>query len=351
MKSYFAEKKERIIRTLDSFSKEKQEQFNQINKFAGESAEMLYRYAKSGKMIRGGLVYLGNELFGGKEAEASDAAALAMEFFQAAFLIHDDIMDRDEVRRGMPSMHMQFAVRGDDWRIFDTSQFGQSMAICQGDIAFFLGFELLEAVKSPNAGQICSFAAKEIGYVGFAQMQDVLYSSGSLLPEKREVLRLYTYKTGRYTFSVPLTVGAILAGAEKSQIDSISRLGELLGVLFQITDDELGLFGDEQELGKPIGSDIIERKKTIFYISLIEELSGEDREAVKNVYAKDRVTEDDVRLVMDYMRSAGLKEKVDEYKQELYRKSMKIIDALDGTSEHHKEILIQLLDYNMKRKM
>ena len=118
-------------------------------------------------------------------------------------------MDKDTVRRGLEAIHVQY---------------GEAIGICVGDLLFFLGYELL----TPS---VIALASREFANVAVAQMQDV--SGGG------DTLATYTYKTARYTFSLPMMAGAILAGADKNTTDLLEKLGEAMGLLFQIRDDEL----------------------------------------------------------------------------------------------------------------
>jgi geranylgeranyl diphosphate synthase type I len=143
--------------------------------------------------------------------------ACALELFHAAFLIHDDIMDGDAVRRGKPSMH---------------AQVGESVALSIGDMAIFCGYDVLSHLGQ----ELVSYISRELANVTVAQMHDVYPREEQT---RDALLHTYTYKTARYTFSLPLAAGAILAGAPGETIAQLERLGESMGILFQIRDDEL----------------------------------------------------------------------------------------------------------------
>jgi geranylgeranyl diphosphate synthase type I len=149
-------------------------------------------------------------------------------------------------------------------------------------VGFFLAFEMLSRLTSaPGPGgagsrrgsaaaapperawKILGLWAKELTAVGLAQMEDVALGASSRTGGEKEILNLYRYKTARYTFSIPLATGAIAAGRGPETVSGLEELGEDLGILFQMKDDEIGIFGEEAEIGKPPGSDIEEGKQTL----------------------------------------------------------------------------------------
>jgi geranylgeranyl diphosphate synthase type I len=253
-----------------------------------DAARRLAEFSVRGKMLRGCLVRLGYELAGGRTPSGGDDEALrlagaAMELFQSGLLVHDDIMDGDRVRRGAPTLHVAYADALGRGRYGDPAHNGESLAICAGDIAYFAAFQALSELPVADAAarRVMGIAARELSLVGVAQMQDVAngaarhgsanpFGGASCDPDEDSVLGLYRYKTGRYTFSMPLALGAAIAGGDDRTLAALEAAGESLGILFQLKDDELGLFADEAELGKPVGADIRENKKTLFRLRLFQ---------------------------------------------------------------------------------
>ena len=139
MKEFFAQRKNAIYEYLTDFLDRRAGELGKINSLGPVSVQRLLEYSREGKMIRGGLAGLGQGLFLGHVDAEADKLGAVMELFQSALLIHDDIMDRDLLRRGQPAMHVQFA--GDLKRdnAADADRTGESLGICLGDIAFFSG--------------------------------------------------------------------------------------------------------------------------------------------------------------------------------------------------------------------
>lgn len=209
--------------------------------------DQIKTYVSSGKCVRGCLVL--------HTDPSAIKLAAAMELLHSGLLMHDDIMDRDETRRGLPSMHA--AYRGLFTR--DAEHFGSSMAIGAGDLCYFYAFDLIS--QCANSAELMRAVTKELVHVGTAQMNEVYYSSTDYEPSKDEIMDVYRFKTARYTFSLPLMLGCIHASKPYA---SYVQYGEDVGIAFQIRDDWLNLFGDPVVTGKPVGSDVRENKKTLY---------------------------------------------------------------------------------------
>ena len=283
MLDYFRTSREAVHGAIQDVLAEQGKIYDRVSgDFGADSARRLDEFSARGKMIRGCLVRLGYELGGGRivppGAEQSVArAGAAMELFQSGLLVHDDIMDRDRTRRGAPTLHVSYEDDLARGLYGDPAHNGSSLGICVGDLSYFSAFSILASLAVPGevARQVCLTAARELALVGVAQMQDVANGAvkrGSInpfrdapaSPNEESILLLYRYKTGRYTFSLPLSIGAALAESSPHAITSLEEAGEALGILFQLKDDELGLFAGQDELGKPVGADIREDKKTLF---------------------------------------------------------------------------------------
>ena len=309
---------------------------------------------------------LGAALVDGAVPDDAVKAGAAIELFQSALLVHDDIMDRDETRRGDASVYMQYA--GDAKRngIRDALHIGESLGICAGDIAFFVAFEILSnlRVSSSVRSDIIALSSRELQYVGVAQMADVyrgaldfstthlngFRDSEDAGSESETTLRVYLYKTGRYTFSLPLMIGALISGASQSRIENLERLGEKLGVLFQIKDDEIGLFGSESEIGKPVGSDIREGKKTIFYTELLGAIEAGDRARLDRVFGNVDADDDDIEWIRNTVESCGVRARINDYIDRYASEAESYFAALDGSHAPTMRLLRELHEYNMHRR-
>jgi len=353
MQEFFQAQRRRIGDYLEKYQSDKQDDLGKVHAMGEEALDSIRRFALRGKMIRGGLVALTYLLITGKNPEEQPedtiAVGAAMELFQSAFLIHDDIMDRDEQRRGAETVFYEYVRQAEREGLRDAYHTGESLGICSGDIAFFLAFEILGTLESHASGPLTALCSKELSYVGVAQMLDVYWGQYSGTVERERILSLYTYKTGRYTFSLPLLSGVHLAGGTTAQAQTVERIGELLGVVFQLKDDELGLFAEADKLGKEVGSDIKEGKKTPFYTMLMERAGEKERTLLQSIFGAGDITDEDLCFVRDLIERYEIRREVGEICSSYAEEARELISSLEGVSGTYRDMFYQLLDYSLQR--
>jgi geranylgeranyl diphosphate synthase type I len=353
---YFEEQKQKIFSFLSRQLEKENGLHKNINPFSLDVRKRLFQYAGRGKMIRGGLVVLGYELFAATGHPAVIACAAAAELFQSALLVHDDIMDHDTLRRGEKTLHREYTEMAEKDRLKAPVPVGESLGICLGDIAFFLAFQMIAEAGGEAAAliKLIGLFSREMAHVGAAQMLDV-YSGAQNARDFRlseeEIINLYRYKTGRYTFSLPLAAGALLAGQSDSICEALEELGEKLGIIFQIKDDELDLFGDESVVGKPIGSDIREGKKTILFTRLLQKTNENEKKQLLSLWGNPNLSKKDVELVRSLVVSHKIPEDIEEMMAGMAEQCRREIELLPATQPEKKEILTNLLDYNLSRRI
>jgi geranylgeranyl diphosphate synthase type I len=278
-------------------------------------------------------------------------AGAAIEIIQAALLVHDDIIDRDEMRRGRPSLHHEYGLKGRSLGTRDPVHFGEGMGICLADIAFFLAFELLSTLPAPRSvrSEIVALWSHELCLVGLAQMQDLYLGETGAPVRADDIIRLYLYKTARYSFSVPLLTGAKLARVPRKMEERLDDLGESLGVLFQLKDDDLGLFGSEKELGKPVGSDIRECKQTLLSHILFRRAKPADRKRLERVFGDPRITPAMVDEVKGLVESLGVRRELAARMGRLRRQALERIGELPAGGRSRR-VLTELVEYSFDRR-
>ncbi len=224
----------------------------------------LATFLSGGKMIRGCLADFTCRILKKNQSIDPLPLAAAIELIQAAFLIHDDIMDQDELRRGAPSIYVQYQQHAKNHHYQEAKKTGESLAICAGDAAIFLAYEQLGKLNlsSETYTRLFKFISQEWQKTCWGQMQDIALSTQTEPATPEEILDMYRAKTISYTFCVPLVSAAIVHEQPKTVIQLLDRLGEAAGLLFQLHDDELNLYGDQKITGKPVGSDQRENKQT-----------------------------------------------------------------------------------------
>jgi geranylgeranyl diphosphate synthase type I len=222
-----------------------------------------------GKRLRPAFCYWGWRGAGGEDDDAIVRAAASLELFQAAALIHDDVMDDSDTRRGMPAVHRRFAGvhRGRSWG-GDGDRFGLAGAVLAGDMCLcwtdelFAGSGLDERALAAGRTMFDRMRTELLG----GQYLDVL-AQARPEPGPDEAVelarRVIRFKSAKYTIEHPLLIGGRLAGADARLLGAYSAYGLALGEAFQLRDDVLGVFGDPRRTGKPAGDDLREGKRTV----------------------------------------------------------------------------------------
>lgn len=258
---------DRCAALLDS----KRAQVAEISEDAVPLADSLAVLAAGGKKLRPMLAWLGWRAAGGlDEAEAPEYLGAALELFQAAALVHDDVIDRSATRRGQPSTHRRFeALHAQRGFTGDTAHFGVTGAILAGDLALSWAsdaFDLAdEAVAQPRPAARRRFRQMHTQVIA-GQYLDVHAEVAPAPSEESAALRsarsVLTYKSAKYSTEHPIALGGALAGADEDLLEALAAAALPVGVAFQLRDDLLGVFGDPELTGKPVGDDLREGKRT-----------------------------------------------------------------------------------------
>lgn len=303
--------------------------------WAEDIAKRLADFSIRGKSIRGSLFLLSVELFDLTRRESALQIAVAIEILHSALLIHDDIIDHDRLRRGIPSIHTQYETVGKEQKITNAPEFGEAMAICVGDIAIFGGFSYLSSLNlEPELyKEIINTITEEFLTVGFGEIDDVAMGYMPTLPTKEQVLSMYTRKTARYTFSLPLKLGAVLTGQSKEIQATLYEIGENLGRMFQLQDDLLTLTGIEEKVGKTIGNDISENKKTYPTIVLFERCTDDEKKLLHSLYGNKALTSEEISSVLTLLRKYDVLLEVTNLINEYTTKATDRIKDLNLSSE------------------
>ncbi len=208
-----------------------------------------YTLAAGGKRVRPQLALLATKLFGGNEEDVLPAA-LALEVFHNFTLLHDDVMDKAQVRRGRPTVHVKW---------------NANTAILSGDQMMIEAYKLLSQVPENKLATTLRLFNQMATEICEGQQYDVDFESREdvTIPEYMEMIRLKT----SVLLATALRIGAYIAGATDEQQEQIYNYGIHLGLAFQIQDDMLDCYGDQATFGKAIGGDIAENKKTYLWLT------------------------------------------------------------------------------------
>ncbi|WP_422774027.1 polyprenyl synthetase family protein [Plantactinospora sp. WMMC1484] len=278
-----ADLRRRVDGSLTRFLARQRAWMTGVDDALGPVAETLEGFVLGGgKRLRPAFAYWGYRGAGGRDGDDIVSGLAALEFVQASALIHDDLMDRSDTRRGEPSIHRRFAARhrAAGWA-GEPDGFGESSAILLGDLCLVWSDEMLhgsgiDPVVVSRARPIFDEMRAE---VTIGQYLDVLaqVTGDTSVDRASKVAR---YKSAKYTVERPLLFGAALAGAPAGLRTAYSGYGLPLGEAFQLRDDVLGVFGDPGQTGKPAGDDLREGKRTYLVAAAFETTEPAGREVL-----------------------------------------------------------------------
>lgn len=306
---------------------------------------------KGGKRIRAGLVVLGFENSDGQVNDRPGVltTSVAYELLHNAFLVHDDIEDNSPLRRGLPTAHEQYRVSLNPHLSVDSRHYGIAIAINTGNIG---ATRALEAVWSINNHQdrialAQRWLIKVMDTTLQGQRRDLTARQLADLTED-EVYTICKQKTAFYTISGPLNLGGILAGAKQELLKAQEHFGEKLGIAFQLIDDHLGLYGNENITGKPVGSDLAEAKKTLHFVETYKRGNPRQRLFLGAVWGKKDLSLTEVKQAQDLIEELGVRDYVLTQAQTLAEAARSSLDSMTD-KPLIKAILADLIDFVVYR--
>ena len=343
--------KEEVDFQINIFLDKKIEEANEISDEATILVDEIKRFLSAGgKRVRPAFLYSGYIAAGGRAHAAATFASLSVEFLHTFALIHDDIIDRSDTRRGKTTSHKAFEnIHKSKKYPGDREHFGLSSAILAGDLAFTFAEEILTSSPFPQERlrRARYFFDQMKFQVITGEYLDVLGSYKKRLTEE-EVLNILEYKTAKYTVERPLQIGAMLAGAEVNVLEAFTAYGIPLGQAFQLQDDILGVFGDPKKMGKPVGSDIREGKKTVLIAKTYEWASKGEEKILDRVVGNWDATEKDLSRVKEIIYSVGAYDYSVKLSQRLIDQAKFAIDSAKLNDEG-KNYLYAGADYVLNR--
>ena len=286
-----------------------------------------------GKRLRPYMVIRSCQILGGKSSTAMIAAS-AVEMVHNFTLVHDDIMDNDEMRHGVPTVHKKF---------------GMPIAILAGDVLFSKAFQIISESKlSPNANtHLISRLAKACVDVCEGQLLDIKMADEKRIPTEAEYITMIGKKTAAL-FDVSCAMGAICATNKPKDISNLSDFGRNLGIAFQITDDLIGVMGDPKVTKKPVGNDLREGKKSLPILMAIKLAKNNEKKIILKAFGNSKISKKDLNKAVEVIRSLGIEEKVRNQALKYAEKSEKSLTKYKGTAKIE---LTALLDFVVKRSV
>ena len=286
-----------------------------------------------GKRLRPFMVIESCKILGGKTSDALPAAS-AVEMVHNFTLVHDDIMDNDEIRHGVSTVHKKF---------------GMPIAILAGDVLFSKAFQVVTKsnLSANSISQLVSRLAKACVDVCEGQLLDIKMAEEKKIPTQKEYVNMISKKTAAL-FDVSCAMGAICASNKEKDILNLSSFGRNLGIAFQITDDLIGVMGNPKLTKKPVGNDLREGKKSLPILLAIKAASGKDKKTIQKAFGNSKISKKNLDEAVNVIRSLGIEENVRNQALKYAEKAEKSLENYSGRS---KKELVKLLDFVVKRSV
>lgn len=320
----------RIQLNLDDFVSNHRSLMAQVSPDTLPLVESLQGLLVGGKRLRPAFAYWGFQASGGQDSDEVVKACASLEFLQACALIHDDVMDASDTRRGQPAIHKQFETRhiSNHWR-GSAKLFGEGAAILVGDLALSWADEMLLTSGLSNDQLLRAKSTYDVMRTELmsGQYLDLLEQvRGDITHERAETV--IRFKSAKYTIERPLHIGAAIAGATSDLNQVLSEYGLALGEAFQLRDDLLGVFGDSSVTGKPAGDDLREGKQTLLIAFANSNSNASEKGLLDENLGNSAITGEMISKLQSLLTSCGAQDFVENRISDCLAKSLSALDAL-----------------------
>ena len=316
-----------------------------------ENLEYLKDLNSDGKLIRGFLISFGYKILK-ENISYSYHLSLAYELFQTSVLIHDDIIDNDNLRRGKNTIHYSNYLKYKSLNDLDAKKASESIGICIGDYGFFKVNEIIIKYykDDPNFSKLFDYYNNIVLKTVEGELVDVVLSFESKYKEienlEDNIMKIYKLKTAFYSIIGPLNLGLILGGIDDKKLEDINNFGEKVGIAFQLQDDILGIYSD---MGKVIGSDIKEYKQTLLFSYTMKNKKYKDE--LLKYYGKEIIGEKEINETRRIFKESGAYDYAHNLMNKLYDEGIDIMKKIDWIKEEDKNIIFGLVEFLKQRKV
>lgn len=286
-----------------------------------------------GKRLRPYMVIKSCQLLGGKKSSAIHAAG-AVEMIHNFTLVHDDLMDNDDMRHGVPTVHKKF---------------GMPIAILAGDVLFSKAYQAITNSRLPakSVMQMINRLAGACVDVCEGQLLDIKMADERKIPSESQYITMIGKKTAAL-FEVSCSMGAICATDNVRDVANLASFGRNMGVAFQITDDLIGVMGDPDITKKPVGNDLREGKKSLPILMAIRQSRGNNKKIILKAFGNQKISQDDLVRAVETIRGMDIEQNVREQALQYATKAEKTLAKYSGPA---KDELVTLLDFVVKRSL
>ena len=321
----------RVQKVVDDFVARHQAVLDGVSDDLGPLVDAVSDLLAGGKRLRPAFCWWGWRGAGGADCHEAIVAASALEFLQACALIHDDVMDGSDTRRGLPSAHRRFAAlhRGSEW-LGSPEAFGTGAAILLGDLCLSWADEMLLTSGLPDADlrrakAVYDEMRTELMAGQYLDLLEQARGGGSV----ERAMLVVRYKSAKYTIERPLHLGAALAGAAPDVMEAYTGYGLPLGEAFQLRDDILGVFGDPEETGKPAGDDLREGKRTVLIATAMDRATPAQAAQIRRHLGDPGLDATGVALLREVISETGALDHAEQLITSLTDQALAALDSVD----------------------
>jgi geranylgeranyl diphosphate synthase type I len=328
-----------VQRALTAFLDRQEARLSALGPELAEQVAAARDATSGGKRLRPAFCYWGFLAAGGDPALPILPAAASLEMLHVSALVHDDVMDSSDVRRGAPAAHRRFEALQRARSSGDAERFGIGAAILLGDLCLIWADELLHTSGFDAAALARAekyFDAVRVEVTAGQYLDLVAQASGE--SDMGLALRVLRYKAATYTVERPLHVGAALAGGSEELIAALSAYGLPIGEAFQLRDDLLGVFGDPALTGKPAGDDLREGKRTVLVAYAVRHAGEAQLTEFNRLFGRPDLTDDDVQVLREILQDSHAVEACETLISERTEQALDALDRADLSSEPHKAL-------------
>jgi geranylgeranyl diphosphate synthase type I len=329
----------RVNSRLEQFMTDRESILRAVSPDLEPFIEFSRQFLSGGKRFRARCALLGYATLHDAVPDHVIDVASALEIFHAAALVHDDIMDKSDTRRGAPSAHRRFETLHQSSGWSGTSDdFGTSSALLFGDLLLAFSDELYSNGIAAEANRI-AVRASRIEFdrmridVTAGQYLDIVEERAWSAIDKLDALsraqRVVVFKSAKYSIEAPLVIGAALGGASAVQLDDLRAIGLPLGIAFQLRDDLLGVFGDPAVTGKPAGDDLREGKRTVLIALAQQQLPGTAIRLMDELLGDPELDAAQIGMLQQTLVNSGAVDALEHMIDEQVGKAHAVIDAAE----------------------
>lgn len=325
----------KVQEIIDEFLKAQKPILDQVSPAAGQMVDFAKEFLGGGKRLRAAFCYWGYKAAGGNSEKEILQAASALEFLQGCALVHDDVMDASDTRRGQPAIHKRFENLHESGNFAGNSElFGVGGAVLLGDLMLSWADQMLltsgfESTALKRGKDLYDLMRTEL----MAGQYLDLYNQAKRGGDIEESFNVIRYKSAKYSIERPLQLGGKLAIDDHNLNLSLSNFGLPLGEAFQLRDDLLGVFGDPEVTGKPAGDDLREGKRTVLIELAVAKANSSQKQLLDDLFGKPALTLAEVNKLREVLEETGAHAQVETLIEQLFERSNQALSESKVTAE------------------